>query len=743
MSRQHTPIDRTQEAAGEAPAPAHARQENASVQEHYREQSLAEIGRMYGGAPAPRRAGGEQATGFGVREAAQARGAGAHGAVTGAGGAPLLDEATATGAGAGRFPDEAVRTAAPGGVVGGKSGADWGDPRERVKSPDFRGVALTRPAGEVQIPLGHRHRQAYWIGHADLAPEGTSFTWRHSIRGSAAVSDEVLSGQTAEGASHELHVQPKVPGKKRIASTAIQRGPGGTRSIDVDDVVLTTPVPKMIGEPVLDSIGDKGRRPVLHTMDLGEDLLVTVRFELLDDDVDEVRPRLESQALGYKSARRVGPGEFEIRLHPAQAGRATGILRVPPMETSSKDVPPIKLEVNVMELKDRDDAGSRPRDVGEVRERLLRPVIAGIFRRRHHAVNNVYDQEKEKDPPPATPLWKTLLKTAVTLAINSVTAGLGAKIAGALISGSDGKPFTTELVKVLFEQGMATGSLAALEAKIEGSDGGPSAATSKQAGVPRRSMGITFRDAQEKALSEEAIVAEQRHLSTIENKVKRLEAEEPGSGFREALRLEAVLEENSEVAEKTQYIQTFQRWCSVLAANTLNTGKYDGPEANLKKSVDVDRVVRMPGEGGFDSEAIPGLSKTPGVLNLTLRENKRVRVRTGASEMVTHPYKVESAAISGLGSQDFRSTIKAIPIRELQMPIVAAFSDTEESYTPDTGFVIGRNEANQYWASELGGYLSVLTASRMGKAGKVDIKEAAEHIIMNEIGDETVEPRGA
>jgi hypothetical protein len=499
-----------------------------------------------------------------------------------------------------------------------------------------------------------------------------------------------------------------------------------------------------MGEPVLDTIGEKGdRRPVLHTMALGEDLLVTVRFELLGDDVDEVKPGLESSTLRYKSARKVGPGEFEIRLHPGQAGKATGILRIAPLETSSKEVPPIKLEVNVEELRDQDDAGSRPRDVGDV-GRFLGAAIVEIFKRRSHGVENVYKQAQEKDRPPATPLWQTLLKHAVTIAINAVSAGLGAKLAGAHVADSDNKPFATELMKVLFEQTMSTAATTAVDKIIESGDGSPSAGKSRSG--PRRAMGVMFNDAQQKALSAEEREAKQRHLSTVENMVKRKEAERPGSGFRAALRLEAELGKAVEIAETMQYLQTFQRWCSVLAANALNTEVDDGLTTNLGGSVDVDKVAQMPEEKGPPDQVRPGLSRTPGVLNLVLTK-KDLEADKGS-----HPLKVTSASISGLASQDFRSTIKEIPIKELQIPIVASYSKYAGSAMTLKGaqlspeklaFVIGRNEGNRYWASEVGESLSILLAGRMGQAGKIDPREAARHIIMNEIGDETVEPQGA
>jgi hypothetical protein len=683
MSRQHQ--ERTQGVAShDAPIGA-GRTEDGSLQEQYGRQSLAELGRRYGEAL--------------HRVAAPAD--------------PVQQSHAEI--------DRRYAGASP-----PKVSSDWGEPR----LGDFHGVALTRPRGEVQVLLGHMHQQAYWIANAERAPAGTTYRWRHTVRGHAAIGEEVISGETAEGASHELHVVPKVPGTKKIASTALQSEPGGKRSLEVDEVVLTTPVPKLHGV-VLDSIGPQGnRRPVLDTLELGEDLLVTVRFELLDDDA-EVRARLDSSTLSYKGARKVGPGELELRLHPVGPGPATGTLRVLPMETSSRDVRPIELEVTVEDLGNEDEAGDRPRDVSRMSE-WLAPLVDTLFVRRRDGVENVYKQAQEKDPPPTAPLWKEILKTAVTIALNAVSAGLGAKIAGILISGSDGKPFTTELVKVLFEQTMATTALAAAETIIERS--GPGATASKQGG-PRRSLGITFCDAQKAALAAESLVVRQRHLATVENRVRRLEAEKPGSGFREGLGLGTALKKSLELAEPTQYIETFQRWCAVLAANSLNT-EHDGPETNLGRSVDINKVVGM---------QPPGLSKTPGVLNLALAEDEQKTFSRGG--ISTHPVKIKSATLSGLGSQDFRSTIKDTPIRALQIPIVASFSwSLRWNRVPvlgdphSGGFVIGRNEANQYWASEDHGYLSVLAAIRMREDGKADPRKAAEHIIMEEIGRETVEP---
>ncbi|MEJ7598540.1 MAG: hypothetical protein WKG01_11580 [Kofleriaceae bacterium] len=348
---------------------------------------------------------------------------------------------------------------------------DW-DPRgpkeTRPKPRQFRGIPLARPSEEVQVTLGHKHTQKYWISNADQAPEGVSYQWRHTIKGSAAVGNEVLYGHTGEGVSNELLVQPKIPGTKTITTTALQTGPDGKVKLNVEDVVVTTPAPKLQRgyEPVLESISKDGnRRPVLDTLAFGEDLLVTVRFELLGDEADQLNSSIDSSSLVYQSFRKLGPGTFELRLKPTEAGVAIGTLRVAPYETPKSEAPTVKLELNVEKLKTVDSAGTRPRDVSDVKGWLSIPMVE-IFTRRRDALDNVYDQESKKDAAPKTPLWKTLLETAVTIAINSVTAGLGATIAGSLIADSDTKPLATELVKVLFEQTMSTAAVSAAQQSL-------------------------------------------------------------------------------------------------------------------------------------------------------------------------------------------------------------------------------------------------------------------------------------
>ncbi|MEJ7598544.1 MAG: hypothetical protein WKG01_11600 [Kofleriaceae bacterium] len=255
-------------------------------------------------------------------------------------------------------------------------------------------------------------------------------------------------------------------------------------------------------------------------------------------------------------------------------------------------------------------------------------------------------------------------------------------------------------------------------------------------------MGIMFRDAQKAALGVEATTSMQEALVTADTMVKRLETEKPGSGFREALKLDTQLKKKYETAETTQYVETFQRWCSVLASNTLNTGHDDGSTTNLEKSVDADKIVRTKDEAGdYKDKATPGLSNTPGVLNLRLVEKPNVTVYAKHGKEY-HPLTIKSATISGLENQDFRSTINATPIKALRLPVVAAY--TPGPHRGDlngekSGFVIGRNEANQYWASEEGEALSKLMAMR--QPGGAEPMEAAAHILTNEIGQETVEPK--
>jgi hypothetical protein len=291
---------------------------------------------------------------------------------------------------------------------------------------------------------------------------------------------------------------------------------------------------------------------------------------------------------------------------------------------------------------------------------------------------------------------------------------------------------------------MAKPAEAAIENAFDGGESEPGGeGGGKHGKSPKRALGIMFRDAQWGALGQQAIDAKQRGLATTEQMINRMEAEKPGSGFREGLKIDAALKKNYQAAESTQYIETFQRWCTVLASNTLNTEDSDKNHkgTNLGKSVDVNKVVRMPDEVGYPKEVIPGLDKTPGVLNLTLERNSQVTV--DAMNRQSHPLKVKSATISGLESEDFRSTIKDIPLSELKMPIVAKYSELKDSggvIGDNRGFVIGKNEVPEYWGSEQGDYLSGEVASRMGKAS-VDVKSAAKHILDQEIGKTTVDPK--
>jgi hypothetical protein len=205
--------------------------------------------------------------------------------------------------------------------------------------------------------------------------------------------------------------------------------------------------------------------------------------------------------------------------------------------------------------------------------------------------------------------------------------------------------------------------------------------------------------------------------------------EPSGGGYRFVSALTATVEKTAgKNVSYDQFHKTFQAWCSLLAQNAVGSDKAVSadeqaePKASvehgtdLSKLVDANKIVRPAPIYYSDAE---GLDKTPGVLRLELG----LHIRGNLASLY-----VKSARLEGLNNDDFASDAGRVPLKDLDMPIVAQFNDDE-----DSGFVVGRNEVQprDYWGSTTG--KDILTQRYKGSA-----KDAAKRILEDELGSRNV-----
>jgi len=609
-------------------------------------------------------------------------------------------------------------------VVQGKWKVKPTDRRE--SEAKFRAVAYTAPTHKT-LEIGEDYTQKYRISNEHHAPKGTRYTWGHRLEG-YALYEELLYGDGQQGSKNEVDLRPLMPGTKEIISEGYyQIKRGKLKRFKADAVTIEVPNPS-VSDVTLESISNVGnRRPVIDTLQSGEELIVMLMLDGADASVNKIRANLDAaKNLKFKSVQALGERRFEIRLTPGSVGKASGTILLMPLSTQAGDATPVSIAVNIKEVQSQDCRGSRPNDSADA-VRWVGETVNVLYDRRIDAVDSLYSQSKESDPPAKSPLWKRLLIGAAEIALNAVTAGLAQKIVAGI---DDIIQSGEEVAKGLLEAGMS----AAVEKAAKTVVGDPKKIGPREGGGtgPRVALGIKFRDLQRHALRLKKREVKQRGQTTVKNAVERQEKERKGSGFRWAMQVDANIKEETENVHNKQYVESFQSWATVMAQNQLNDLD-GGKTTNLGKITNARRQRVNRRLYGFDTNFLPNVKHIPGVLRLELIDVKNVTISLGSREF--HPLTIGGAWLSGVDSQAFADTIKDIPVRDLRMPIVAYYTKNRFK----AGFVIGRNEANEYWTDEQGGALVQLAEVLARKA--LDATGAAKYIIEWAIGRQTVKPK--
>jgi hypothetical protein len=219
------------------------------------------------------------------------------------------------------------------------------------------------------------------------------------------------------------------------------------------------------------------------------------------------------------------------------------------------------------------------------------------------------------------------------------------------------------------------------------------------------SLAIKFKTVQELALASASRSVVNKYMTSAKARASSLDAKDPGRGYEDAIAHErAVVAMTGEPAVDQQTRESFEAWCSLLAKNALGAttaGAKDARDADrmlqragtdLSKVVDASRITDdVSDEDPSVRLRAPGLARTPGVLRLELMKFP-ARTREGAPLL-----GIRSSRIEGLKNDAVMRILEQSSLSALDMPVVARYNDDKES-----GFVIGRNEAREHWASEDG-----------------------------------------
>jgi len=629
-------------------------------------------------------------------------------------------------------------------------------------APDkFIGNPLTTIEERTEL-VGERFHQRYRIDNADFAPGGTTFDWVHQLKGVMGTRDEFLHGERNKGPESDPELRPSLPGKKRIATTVVQKPPKAlSRSLEVPQVKVNVPSPVMTKKELTSVMPNGKKRPVLDQTDLGEDLVATVTMDKIGADVDSASARVEdgsNLAVKTKSATKLDANTFEVTMKVSKPGKATGQLKVLPLDTPASDVKGLPIDVDVSEKGDDPNAPgqTRPADWKKATE-FWKEKVNTMYQRRHDAVSNFFDQEKIEDPPEKPPMWKSLgkmlVKTVLTKVAAYLTAGISEYVGGII------EEIGAEKIKSVLDKGADGVVDAAINAIF---DGGAKADTTSwketaKADLPKTDVTmdipIAFRDASWQGLAAQKEKAVTFGHQNLEYQAEEMEKKKEGSGFRYVMAMNQALDQQKERAHSQQMLHQLQAWLTMMAGNSKKDGrmlKGDGKGTNLSSLVDKEKVTkhqvgtRMAHDEGGDYDTgepiyshVQGVDKIAGVMRVSLDENKRKTTTIGDSKTEYHPFEISGTAVEGIKNKDLRNVLGTVPLRDLKIPMVISFSRNSQS----EGFIIGRNESGEMYADEQGDLLSVGVGHRLA-GGKVSAVAAAKQLIEKEIGHKHVQPKG-
>jgi len=581
------------------------------------------------------------------------------------------------------------------------------------QDPAHSNIRVDPPELVKTVLLGGEQRFRYSV---DKLRAGSQVTWHHTSSGAGGPRKVEHAGPTSEVtefASHagdrELDTSADIDGKRETAAST----------------TLTTPrsptnIIGMWGE-----LKERGRTPVAHTMQSNEELVLHVELPNVDASVEELNVGFTG-GLKSKHWRKLDEKKFEVVLTPRSEAipgnkgvpnDATGSLVVIPRGVSISSIvaAPISMHIEVAATS-KDVFGSRPGTTAIAVNHAVRKWEA-LYESRMDGVDALMKEIAVVDSVPEDPLWKQLLKGAAMVALNAVSAGVGAGIVKRLMT--DDTPMKAarqELVKVLFEGGSA--------AVVEK---GVSLAMSKAEADPlgsRRTPGGTllspkvfFETTQREALREAKLDHATRFESTLTSLTSRLDREQPGSGYRAAVDAHDAIGAQNKLAGDLQISNSLLAWCTFSAQARLGIGDQSrgrDPGTELATQVDVKKILV---KGDLPAR---NLDQTPGVLRLELAE-----IAPG------HIIVVRSFIAGFTGDTVVKNLARKV--QDLPIPIVARFNE-RNAFGDNTmrGFVIGRNENGAVIADSKGALMQDMFG------GKSDHEAAA--LIFEQIAHQTINP---
>ena len=124
---------------------------------------------------------------------------------------------------------------------------------------------------------------------------------------------------------------------------------------------------------------------------------------------------------------------------------------------------------------------------------------------------------------------------------------------------------------------------------------------------------MAFRSLQSRTIDAQRRLARQSVKTSLATAAAQLEEEEPQRGYRMLVELQRTFAKERKEAYNKQYQQSFQRWCTVLAANDLNK---DQKATGSDMSGQVGKHVDLGEPYGMQWESTE--KKIPGVLLIQL-----------------------------------------------------------------------------------------------------------------------------
>lgn len=576
----------------------------------------------------------------------------------------------------------------------------------------------------IAAPLGHLTQKRFTL---PAKPKHRHVTWHHRVDGPMASAREVLSDETAEGPSSTFVLQPRVVGTKTVTTTIEYVGhDGASASEQLPDVRFQTPAPTV--ELVkADSISARGKVPVIDRLQIGEELVLTVKMIGAENlTASDLHAYIANGNLRVTSVVPLGHHIIEVHALPTAVGDSPADLYLTPYETTSLDVPPMKLALTIDQMNDKYDYGGdgfdspgRPRDTKDAGHHFANAMFR-VFGQRKLAVNELLKKKDETDPPIERPLWQEIAIALAEAALNAVTAGLGVKFAhtAARVLGEIEKPALHEVTKVFAEESL-NGAL-----KIAGS-----VENDRHAEAPELGLTTYFHRVQNEDLERQQDAKVGKTRTSAEARADDLDQASPGDGMRLLMQLTAAMEDTADTAYDPQYMRSFEAWCSLLAQTSLS--KTQGPSADstdLSGLVDVEQLKqRAAGVGiGF----CPAAASISGVLRIVVRRLPGADVDT-----IGPMFAIESTQLPGFTNHETREHAGKVPLKDLRIPIVVAFSDSNHSGTD--AWVFSRDEAGNYRVDPPDSALLTRAARAHGDG---DVVGAARRILEVELGEERVKP---